>query len=64
MGRMTKANKAIEDQVNAAFIRHAASVPINIMDLGKVLGAGRDALREGRDLDTAMLAAVAQYRQN
>ena len=64
MARMSKADKAIEDQVHAAFSKHGNCVQINIMDLGKVLGAGRDALREGRDLDAAMIAAVEQYRQS
>ena len=64
MARMSKADRAIEDRVNAAFSKHANCVQFNIMDLGKVTDAGRDALRAGNDLDAAMIAAVAQYRQN
>jgi len=61
---MTKAEKLIDDQVHAAFKAHANCVQINMMDLGKVLDAGRNALKAGHNLDEAMAVAVAQYRKN
>lgn len=64
MARMTKAAKVIEDQVEAAFKRHANCVQINIMDLSNVMNAGRKAIMAGQSLDEAMMAAVAKYRQN
>lgn len=64
MARMTKADKVIEDQVNAAFRTHGSCVQINMMDLGNVMNAGRDAGRAGGDIDAAIRAAVAKYRQN
>ncbi len=64
MARQTKADKAIERQVEAAYSRIFDRVQVNMMDLSKVMNAGRDALREGCDLDAAMIAAREQYRQN
>ncbi len=64
MARMTKAAKAIETQVNAAFRTHANCVQFNIFDVGKVMDAGRDALIAGDSLDDAMIAAVQQYRKD
>ena len=64
MARQTKAEKAIEATVEAAFRKHANGVQINMMDLGKVMNAGRNAARAGASVDDAMIAAVAQYRQN
>lgn len=56
--------KAIENQVDAAFRVHGQCVQINVMDVGKVLEAGRAAGRAGGDIDGAVKAAVEQYRQN
>ena len=64
MARMSKADKAIETRVEAAFKKHSSCVQFDIMDLSKIMGAGRDALRDECDLDEAMIVAVAQYRQN
>jgi len=64
MARMTKADKAIEKAVEAAYGRHFEGVQVNMMDLSKIMNIGRDALLNGKDLDAAMSAAVAQFRQN
>jgi len=64
MARMTKAAKAVEQKIEAAFKRHGSNVQFNIMDLSKITAAGRDALNEGRNLDDAVIAAVRQYRKN
>jgi hypothetical protein len=64
MARMTKEEKWVENQVQAAYSKHFNRVQVNMMDLGKIMDIGKAALKEGRDLDEAMIAAVAQYRQN
>lgn len=63
MARQTKAQKSVDKLVNAAFQRNCSNVQFNIMDLGKVMNAGRDAIVGGQDLDEAMIAAKEQYRQ-
>ena len=64
MARQTKADKAIDARVEAAYSKHFDCVSVNIMDLSKIMNIGRDALIAGRNLDTAMIAAVAKFRQN
>ena len=60
--RMTKAAKAIEDQVHAAYAKHGHCVQVPMMDLGKIHNAGRAAGQAGEDIGEAVKAAVAQYR--
>jgi hypothetical protein len=62
MARQTKQEKQIDNLVEAAFNRHGHNIQFNIMDLGKIHKAGVEAVKTGQDLDTAMLAAIAQYR--
>lgn len=64
MPRMTKAEKAIETQVERAFRIHGHRVQLDIMDLSKIMNAGRDAAKAGESVDKAMIAAVAKYRKN
>ena len=64
MARKTKTEKLIEQQVEAAFQRHGSRVQFNVMDLSKIMNAGHVAARAGTSVDDAMIAAVAQYRQN
>lgn len=59
-----KTEKAINALVQAAYSKHFDRVQVNMMDLCKIMDIGRNALREGCDLDEAMIAAVAKYRQN
>jgi len=60
----TKADKAIDKQVEAAYGKHFSYVQVNMMDLSKIMNAGRNALKAGEDLDAAMIAAREKYRQN
>lgn len=64
MKKQTKAEKQADKLIEATFRRVANGVQINIMDIGKIFAAGRTALAEGKDLDTAILAIVAQLRVN
>jgi hypothetical protein len=64
MARKTKAEKALEARVNAAFKLHSSGIQVNIMDLGKILDAGRLAGREGGDVEGAIQEALQKYRKN
>lgn len=63
MPRKTKEEKRIETLVNAAFAKHSPGNPINIFDISKVMKAGEDAVRASQDVDEAVKAAFAKYRQ-
>jgi hypothetical protein len=54
--------KQIDKLIETSFYRVASGVQINIMDIGKVFTAGRAALAEGRDLDTAIREIVEILR--
>ena len=64
MARKTKEDKRIDELANAAFKAHGNGVQVGIMDIGKVLDAGRDAAKAGGDVDEAVKAAFAKYRKN
>jgi hypothetical protein len=64
MARQSRADKAIDEQVQAAYSRHFDRVPVNMMDLPKIMKVGRQALTASppQDIDAAMSAAVTQFR--
>jgi len=64
MARKTKAEKAAETLVEQAFNRNCSNVQFNIMDLSNIMKAGKDAIREGRNLDEAMIEAREKFRKN
>lgn len=64
MARKTSVDKAIDEQVETAFQKHGSCVEFNVMDLGKIMNAGRDAARAGTSVDDAVIRAVEQYRKN
>ena len=64
MARQTKEAKRIDNAVDAAFKTHGNNIQFNIMDLGKIHDAGVAAGQAGGDIDAAVIAAIAKYRQN
>lgn len=61
--RKSKEEKRIDSVVDAAYKRHGYGVPVDIFDIGKILNAGREAARNGQDVDEAVKKAVEQYRK-
>ncbi len=74
MARKTKIEKQIEEAVDAAFRKHGQGVQIDVMDIPKILAAGRaeyqhfivgstheEALKH---IDLAVLRAVTALRKN
>ena len=64
MVRTTKESKKIDAAVSAAYHRHGNGIQVNMMDLSKIMHAGRTAVIDGGDLDAAIIAALKIYRQN
>lgn len=61
---MTKREKNRLDRlVDQAFCIHGNRVQFNIMDLGKIHAETLAAVVGGGDVNEAMIAAVAKYRQ-
>ena len=64
MARMTKAQKAIENAVDAAYRKLGTGIQVDVFDIGKILDAGRKAGEAGQDIEAAVKAALEQYRKN
>jgi hypothetical protein len=65
--RQTPQQKQIDRTVEAAYYRACNGIQIDIMDIGKVFAAGRQAIaagKQGADLDTAIRAYVETIRKN
>lgn len=64
MARMTKAQKQIENQADAAFQQHGSNIQFNIFDLRRIRNAGIKAGVKGESVEAAVIAAIAQYRKS
>jgi hypothetical protein len=56
-------NKA-KKLINKTYTENCCGIQIDIMDISKVFAAGHAALKEGRDLKTAIVAFVETIRKN
>ena len=61
MARRTKAEKALDMQIEQTYYRLARGRQIDIMDIGKVFAEGHRAAAEGRNLEIAIQEAVDKY---
>jgi hypothetical protein len=53
--------KQTDKLIEAAYYRNCQGTMINIMDISKIFAAGRAALAEDRDLDTAVRRAILTH---
>lgn len=56
--------KKLDAEINRLYKIHGDRVQVNIMDLGKIFNAGKQAYETGGDMEQAIKDAIAQYRQN
>jgi len=64
MAKRPPQKKAQDRLIEKSFCKYANVVQINILDIPKIFKIGQDALEQGADLDTAIQAAIAEFRQN
>ena len=62
--RKTKAEKAAETAAHDAFKRNVKGAVFNVMNLSPMMRGVEAAAMAGEDVDAAMIAAVAEYREN
>lgn len=60
----TKAEKKLDKEIEAIYYRYGSGVQINIMDIGKIFRAGRDAHARGEPMEPAIVAAIQALRVN
>lgn len=63
MARKTKAEKALEARIEAAFQKYGSNRQFNVFNLSKITKAGEDAASRGEDVEAAVSAACDQYEE-
>jgi len=64
MAKQTRQEKARDRLIQQTYSKYGGNVQINILDIPKIYQIGHAALIAGLDLDEAIQAAIAQFRQN
>lgn len=59
--RQTKADKALDKEIERLYHLHAMGRQIDILDITKVFGAARAAHAQGLSMEEAVKAAVTQW---
>jgi hypothetical protein len=54
----------IDKQIERAYYRRCSGIQIDVFDIGKVFAVGRQAVAEGADMETAIVAFVETVRKN
>ncbi len=64
MPKQTKAEKALDKEINDLYIQNCSGIQINIMDIPRVFAEARKARSEGRDMKEAIVSFVQSIRKN
>jgi hypothetical protein len=64
MARGKRKTPSVDDVIEEVYSRHGENVQISVLDIGKIFNAGRRAALDGKSIEAAVIAAIAQYRQN
>jgi hypothetical protein len=62
--KQTKADKALDREINTLYVQSCSGIQISIMDIPKVFAAAKKARAEGRDMKDAIIAFVNSIRKN
>jgi hypothetical protein len=64
MARQTKAEKALDAEIDQLYRVNCSGVQIPMLDIPKVFAVAKQARAEGKDMKEAILAFVATIRRN
>lgn len=64
MARQSKADKALDKEIDELYRTHCANIAINIMDIPRVFTEAKKARAEGRDMKEAIVSFVESIRKN
>lgn len=62
--RKTKAEKALDNQIDALYREHCCNIQISILDIPRVFAHAKQAHAEGKDLKEAIVSFVNSIRKN
>jgi hypothetical protein len=62
--KQSKADKALDREINKLYNESCSGIQINIMDIPKVFAEARKARAEGRDMKDAIVSFVNSIRKN
>ena len=60
----TKAQRKLQDELDAAFKQHGSNIQFNMLDIGKMFNFAKEEMLGGKSAEEAMEEAIAKYRQN
>ena len=64
MARQSKADKALDREIDKLYRENCANIAISIMDIPKVFTEAKKARAEGRDMKGAIVSFVNSIRKN
>ena len=62
--KQTKADKALDREINTLYVQNCSGIQISIMDIPKVFAEAKKARAEGRDMKDAIVSFVNSIRKN
>jgi hypothetical protein len=62
--RKTKAEKALDNEIDALYREHCCNIQIDIMAIPSIFAEARKARAEGRDMKDAIVSFVNSIRRN
>lgn len=62
--RQTKADKQIDQRIEAIYYRTCSGIQIDILDISKIYRVGKTAILAGQDPEPAIVAFVQTIRKN
>lgn len=64
MAKQSKADKALDREIDKLYRENCANIAIDIFDIPKVFAEARKARAEGRDMKEAIVSFVNSIRKN
>ncbi len=64
MAKQSKADKALDREIDKLYRENCANIAIDIFDIPRVFAAGRKARAEGQDMKEAIVSFVNSIRKN
>ena len=64
MARQSKADKALDREIDKLYRENCANIQINIMDIPRIFAEAKKARTEGRDMKDAIVSFVNSIRKN